>query len=110
MWRAAKNRAKKYGIPFTITRENIYIPSHCPVFGIKLVINKDKKQDNSPTLDRINPDLGYIPGNCAVICWKANRFKKDATLSEFESLLSFLKSFNRVVENTGTVIKVNIGY
>lgn len=47
--------------------------------------------NNSPTIDRINPKLGYIKGNVWVISNKANRFKNDATLEELELLVANLR-------------------
>lgn len=35
----AKQRAIKAGVPFTITKEDIVIPTHCPVLGVELKHN-----------------------------------------------------------------------
>ena len=58
--------------PCTITKDDIFIPSHCPVFGMPLEIGQGVPTDNSPSLDKIIPALGYIPGNVLVVSNKAN--------------------------------------
>ena len=82
MFHSAKRRAKDQGIPFTITLDDIAIPSHCPLLGIPLFVGKRTCCDNSPTLDKLVPSLGYIKGNVIVISDKANRIKSNATLDE----------------------------
>ena len=49
----------------TITKDDIVIPSHCPVLGIPLFQTLGKKGggDHSPSLDKVRPELGYVPGN-----------------------------------------------
>jgi len=92
MYWGSKHRAKVLKVPFTIVMEDIFIPKQCPVFGTDFVFNV-LNDDNSPTLDRIIPAIGYVPGNIAVISRRANRIKSNATIEELESLVSFLKSF-----------------
>lgn len=90
LWNAAKQRCKKSGIEFSIELSDVVIPEICPL--LEIPINRDMRgrmQPNSPSLDRINNDLGYVPGNVHVISWKANRIKCDATINE---LLTFSKN------------------
>lgn len=83
MHAVAKYRAKARLIPFTISPYDINIPTHCPVLGIPLFKSPSgRRADNSPSLDRIRPELGYVPGNIRVISDRANRLKSDATLEE----------------------------
>ena len=92
---SAKHRAKKSGIPFDITHDdviNIYpIDGKCPILGLELQPNLGKTQDNSPSLDRLVPEKGYIKNNIIVISHRANRIKNNATLEELEKLVAFLK-------------------
>jgi hypothetical protein len=50
------------------------------------------QSDGSPSLDRIDPKKGYVKGNVAVISYKANRIKQDATPEELEAVASWLRS------------------
>lgn len=81
MLRSAKHRAKKRGLPFDLTIEDVVIPELCPVFGIPLVCNAGTghARQDSPSLDKIIPELGYTKGNTQVISNLANVMKHDAT-------------------------------
>ena len=86
----ARRRAKSTGIPFNITQTDISIPDKCPVLGIPLLLNqKTGFCDNSPTVDRIDNAKGYEIGNVAVVSWRANRLKSNATLEELKLLHNF---------------------
>lgn len=90
----AKSRAKVKNITFNLTIEDIQIPSYCPILGIKLNCHKGASggRKNSPALDRINPQLGYVKGNIRVISHLANMMKSHA--SEEEMVL-FAKWVNK---------------
>jgi hypothetical protein len=88
---AAKARAKKRGILFNLSHEDIVIPEKCPVLGIKLKISDKTISCNSPSVDRINPKMGYVKGNVAVISYRANSIKNDATSKELEMVLEYVK-------------------
>lgn len=85
---AARNRAAKKQVPFDLTEHDFEIPEVCPYLGIPLVRNTGGKSNafNSPTLDRIVPELGYVKGNVEVVSLLANAMKQNATP---EQLVSF---------------------
>ncbi len=88
----AKARAKLKDLEFNISIEDIFIPEYCPVLNIKLEFyQKQGGGDNSPALDRIDSNKGYIKGNVQVISSKANRIKTNATLSEIEAVYLYLQ-------------------
>lgn len=93
MFTRTKARAKMRGIEFTISREDIIIPSHCPVFHIPLVVSEGRMQENSPSLDRIDSSKGYIPGNVIVVSLRANHLKGDGTPDELIRIGTFFKSY-----------------
>jgi hypothetical protein len=88
----AKRRAKLKNIPFNITISDLKIPEKCPILGMTLVVNESYAKENSISLDRIVPELGYVKGNVAVISYKANTIKNNATIEELEKVLSWMKS------------------
>jgi hypothetical protein len=92
---SAKRRAKLYNLPFDLTKDDVKnaYPSdgNCPMLGIRLIINVGQTKDDSPSLDRIIPEKGYIKENIIVISHRANRIKNNATLTELDSIVSFLK-------------------
>jgi len=88
----ARARSRKLSIPCTIKKEDIVITEICPVLGIKIQVSDGRQSDFSPTLDRLIPEIGYTPGNVAVISHRANRIKSDATIKEIEMLLKWMKN------------------
>ena len=98
IWCSVKKRAKLKGIDFNITVLDIpEIPQICPVLGIKIIENtKSSPLDSSPSLDRINPKLGYIKGNIRIISNRANRIKSDATIREIKLILKDFEKNERV--------------
>ncbi len=72
---AAKQRAKRDGLEFAIQIDDVSIPQTCPLLGVALSVNQDTAGPNSPTLDRIFNDRGYVRGNVIVVSYAANRCK-----------------------------------
>ena len=89
----ARNRAKEKKIPFNLTIEDIIIPNVCPILGIKISEINNQAKDDSPTLDRINPNpkIGYVRGNVQVISHRANLLKNNATLEELDTITRWMK-------------------
>jgi len=89
----AKQRAIDKGLPFNLKKEDISVPEFCPVLGIRLTPNIGGKTgtDNSPSLDRIIPELGYIKGNVMVISKKANTIKSFGTIEDHEKVVKYMK-------------------
>lgn len=87
----ARSRAAASHLPFELTIDDIHIPTVCPVFGTALKRQRGGMTDDSPSLDRLKPCLGYVRGNVWVISMRANRIKADATLAELELLIQSLR-------------------
>lgn len=90
----ARSGAKARGIEFTITVNDLVWPTHCPVLGIELCYERDKKTkhyENYPSLDRRDNNLGYVPGNVFVISWLANRMKWHSSVDQLEALVRYMK-------------------
>ncbi len=85
----ARKRAKRKGLPFTITEADIEIPAVCPVLGISLI--QGGPRANWPSLDRRVNTIGYVPGNAFVISHRANNLKGDATTAEVEHILRYMR-------------------
>lgn len=93
LYRAAKNRAKTRGIEFDIDQSDVFVPDVCPVLGIKISIGGDRM--NSPSLDRIDNNKGYIKGNVCVISFRANALKSDGSLDEIRAIANYLESHRK---------------
>jgi hypothetical protein len=85
-----KYRAKATGLDFNLDLSDIPIPDICPVLGIALHMGKGKHHSGSPTVDRIDPQQGYVKGNVWVISHRANQIKSDATLQELQRITAAL--------------------
>lgn len=84
----ARHRAKTKGIKFDLLVSDIVVPERCPVLGMPIARAFGKgPKPHSPTLDRIDPALGYVRGNVRVISFRANALKSDASLEELELVL-----------------------
>lgn len=92
---AAKKRAKRERVPFDLTLDHMDVlflqTTHCPVTGEKLVRGNASGRDNSPSIDRVVPALGYVPGNVRIISNRVNRLKGSLTLHQVEQLVSYMK-------------------
>lgn len=78
----ARRRAKEGNYPCTISIDDIIIPERCIITGMELKPNKGRSGPNSPTLDKIIPSLGYVPGNIIVISRAANMLKSNHSLED----------------------------
>ena len=102
----ARARAAQVSVPCTITPEDVLEVAGlvCPVSGTALDYEFGKGRGhhtvNSPAVDRIEPSLGYVPGNIAVLCNRLNRVKGAATPEE---LVALGKWAGRVIKPTEVV-------
>lgn len=55
--------------------------------------------NSSPTFDRYVPHLGYVIGNLALICWRCNNLKRDATIEELETVVRWMRSRSTAISN-----------
>ncbi len=95
---AAKNRAIKNNIPFSITEEDLTKITHCPILGEKFCFGTKNVHPHkfSRTIDRIDPELGYIPGNVLVVSSLSNVVKNNGSLNELGEIIKFLKNFKKI--------------
>lgn len=94
MLKNAKSRAKAKGLECSISEEHIIIPDICPILEIAIFSSRTGipgPKDNSPTLDRIDNSIGYVPGNVQVISCKANQMKNNGSFEDIEKLYFFMK-------------------
>jgi hypothetical protein len=77
------------GLPFLIAADDLQpVGTACPALGVPWATSGPF----SPTIDKILPELGYVPGNVVVLSDRANRIKADATIPEIRSVLLYLES------------------
>jgi len=90
----AKQRAIKKSISFDLDQEYIksILTESCPIFGTPLKRGIGIFHDDSPSLDRINPKLGYVKGNVKIISDRANRIKRDASIEELKAIIKYMEN------------------
>lgn len=93
-----KSHAKSGKWEWTITPADLEYPLVCPMLGITLDWFKEYRDDSSPSFDRINSNLGYIPGNVVVCSWRANRIKNDGTAKELRQIADYLDNREKVLD------------
>lgn len=88
-----KSYCGKNNIDFNLTEEYLKTiwTETCPVFKVKFVMFS-KADDNSPSLDRVDPLKGYVEGNVCFISARANRIKYNASIQELEQVIDYMKS------------------
>lgn len=90
--REAKYRAKRDGVPYDdFTANDLDMPTHCPVLGIPLAFSTKHVSDNSPSIDRIVPEIGYVRGNICIISYRANTIKNSGSAAEHEAIASYIR-------------------
>jgi hypothetical protein len=91
----ARDRAHKSNVPFDIDADylaSIFPPDGaCPVLGFALEWGDKNGRDNSPSLDRIVPELGYVRGNVQWLSNLANTIKSSATPDQIIAVGVFMK-------------------
>lgn len=95
LW-AIKTKCKKEGIEFSLSRHDLVVPSHCPVLGIPLFVGNESAHDNSPSIDRIDPNGGYTKNNVVVISHRANTIKSNATAEELKKVLEYVEKHDKL--------------
>jgi len=107
MYKNALQRARLEKLPFDIDIE--YLKSiktdRCPIFDIELSWGKigeghKNKAINSPSLDKIKPEYGYIKGNVCIISNLANTIKNNVSYEELYKVADWLyKKYKEVEKN-----------
>ena len=98
IWKSSYVNSRKHGTEHTIKVVDILLPETCKYLGIRLdyrcaSVRGSLRAWNAPSIDRIDPSRGYVPGNIQVISDLANRMKTDATI---EQMLEFAKNVIRL--------------
>jgi hypothetical protein len=87
----AKGRARREGVSFDLVEADVVIPVACPILGIPIAVSEGKGgMDNSPSLDRLVPELGYVPGNVEVVSFRANTIKNRGTAAEHRAIADWM--------------------
>ncbi len=92
----AKKRSLEKNVPFNLSKEDIEFTEICPLLNISLNWEGGPRDKNTPSLDRIIPEIGYVKGNVKIISNLANMMKSYASIEE---LTEFSKNINKYMKN-----------
>lgn len=101
----AKNRAKRQGLPYSLSDEwaaSVWT-GRCALTGVEFELlarsNVGKGESGprrlSPSLDKIDPALGYTPENSRFVCFAVNTFKGETAGDDFIYQMAELLLANR---------------
>lgn len=112
-WATAKHThlrfsALKRNLHFDLTLQdvmNVGRPKVCKYLEIELDYTSTKIAPNSPSINRIDPSLGYVKGNIEVISNQANSMLLNATRKELKTFVKNvgLTQFGVFTESTNSV-------
>jgi len=95
--KGAKARAKAKGLPFDLTMEwlETMVISHCPITLEPIDWTREqvvagKPGQNSPSLDKNKPELGYVQTNCAIVSFRGNTIKNNGTIDEHRRVVQYM--------------------
>ena len=95
--KGAKARAKAKGLPFDLTMEwlETMVISHCPITLEPIDWTRDqvvagKPGQNSPSIDKNKPELGYVQANCAIVSFRGNTIKNNGTIDEHRRVVQYM--------------------
>ena len=96
MCNRCEQRADRKKIPFNLTLDHINAiwpkDNRCPALGVLLERGKKHAKRCSPTIDKLNPALGYVIGNVAIVSHLANAVMQDATPTQVMAVASWFKT------------------
>jgi hypothetical protein len=102
----AKARAQRKNVAFDLDIDylQLIVTDACPIFKTQFLwqtsgLGKGHTEPNSPSLDRIVPELGYVKGNMVFISHVANKIKSDATEKELYAVADWLHDKRKEVLN-----------
>ena len=107
----ARSRARRDKVPFNLTLQDLVdiATDQCPILHTPFVwgisgLGKGKTRPDSPTLDRILPELGYINGNVAFLSYRANRIKDNGTMQEHYDIADWIWNHTHAKQKSTTPV------
>ena len=85
MFRAARARANRNSRPFTLPDNWMFEQyrrqdCRCAISGLTMLKTQAKHDPWAPSIDRIDPEQGYTPENCQLVCYAVNTAKNQFSM------------------------------
>jgi len=107
----ARARSIRDNVPFNLTLKDLVdiATDECPIFNTPFVwgasgLGKGKTRLDTPQLDKIHPEIGYVVGNIAFISSKANKMKDNGTMQDHYDIADWIWNHTHAKENTTTSV------
>ena len=107
----ARARSIRDNVPFNLTLNDLVdiATDVCPIFNTPFVwgasgLGKGKTRLDTPQLDKIHPEIGYVVGNIAFISSKANKMKDNGTMQDHYDIADWIWNHTHAKKNTATPV------
>ena len=107
----ARARSIRDNVPFNLTLKDLVdiATDECPIFNTPFVwgasgLGKGKTRLDTPQLDKIHPEIGYVVGNIAFISSKANKMKDNGTMQDHYDIADWIWNQTHAKKNTATPV------
>ena len=107
----ARARSIRDNVPFNLTLKDLVdiATDECPIFNTPFVwgasgLGKGKTRLDTPQLDKIHPEIGYVVGNIAFISSKANKMKDNGTMQDHYDIADWIWNHTHAKKNTATPV------
>ncbi len=100
--RAAKMRSKKKNIEFNLTLADlIKIKNNiCPILGCEILYKSGVDNKRSASLDRIDPNKGYVPDNVKIVSFEGNALKNKNNINSMIGVMQYYKNITTPDQRT----------
>jgi len=103
MLRNLRHSAKARNLEFNLTIDDLNLPTHCPILGIKLSYGKDPNTQVGASVDRIDNTKGYVKGNIVIMSRKANAMKNSASIDELQTFINNIQKLITFYKDQGAL-------
>ena len=90
--RKAKSRSKKKNLEFNLTLADLITLKNntCPILGSEILYKSGIDYKKSASLDRIDPNKGYIISNVKIVSYEGNTLKNRNNFHSAVKLLEYI--------------------
>jgi len=87
--RSKRGNKRRQRTELSVEYYKTLIVDTCPLLNVKLTYSnfEGRTPDNYATLDKIDPNRGYVEGNVQIVSFRANTLKSNATLEELKMIV-----------------------
>jgi len=89
--REAKRRSREKNLEFNLTLEYLINIKNdtCPILGHKILYRSGVDKNRSASLDRINPNKGYVIGNVKIVSFEGNTLKNRNDINSTYNVMKY---------------------